>query len=90
MTGKDNKRKRHINERMRTSLANSGRAAGMGILEDRYDEDSGGWVYGRGNVQVVTPSDFLTKEEKEALSGPVITYNLKDLNGKELITCTNI
>ena len=28
----------HINERLHTSLANTGRAAGMGISYDRYDE----------------------------------------------------
>lgn len=38
--GKDNNRKRHANERMRTSFANSGRIAGMGILHDNYSEDS--------------------------------------------------
>ena len=34
------KRKRHVNEHIRTSLANSGRAAGMGILYDDYSEKS--------------------------------------------------
>lgn len=79
MTAKDNKRKRHINEFRKTSFANSGRAAGMGILYDRYDEESGGWVYGRGNVKVITPSDFLTPEERKALSGPVIIKRIEDL-----------
>ena len=32
--------KRHINEFRRTAL-NSGRVAGIGIYEDRYDEESG-------------------------------------------------
>ena len=73
-----NKRKRHINEFLHTSLANSGRAAGMGILYDRYDEESGLPVYGKGNVRVVTPSDFLSEEEKEGLNGPVITKRIED------------
>jgi ribosomal protein L34 len=34
-------RKRHINEFYKTTLANSGRAAGAGIAEDNYSEDSG-------------------------------------------------
>lgn len=38
--GKDNNRKRHANERMRTSFANSGRIAGTGILYDDYSETS--------------------------------------------------
>jgi hypothetical protein len=74
-----NKRKRHINEFPHTSLANSGRAAGMGILYDRYDEESGLPIYGRGNVRVVLLSDFLSEEEKEGLNGPVITKRIEDL-----------
>ena len=31
----------HINERLHTGLAQSGRAAGMGISYDRYDDESG-------------------------------------------------
>lgn len=31
---------RHINEFAKTSFANSGRAAGMGMLYDRYDDES--------------------------------------------------
>ncbi len=34
------KRKRHVNEHIRTSLANSGRIAGTGILYDDYSETS--------------------------------------------------
>jgi len=37
---------------MKSGLANSGRAAGMGILYDDYSEDSGGPVYG-GKVSVL-------------------------------------
>ena len=74
-----NKRKRHINEFTKTGFANSGRAAGMGILHDRYDEESGGWKYGRDKERVVTPSDFLTKEQKAALNGPVTIKRIEDI-----------
>ncbi len=33
-------RKRHINEFSKTSFANSGRAAGSGILYDNYDDNA--------------------------------------------------
>jgi len=65
--------KSHINQYLKTGLANSGRAAGMGILYDRYDDESGGPKYG-GSVQVKFPSDGLTQEELQALNGKVITY----------------
>ncbi len=39
MFAKDSKKKRHANEFMRTSLANSGRIAGMGILHDYYGDN---------------------------------------------------
>ena len=64
-------RKTDINERMKTGFANAGRAAGAGISEDRYDEESGNPIY-RGRYAVVRmPSDELTKEERAALNGPV-------------------
>jgi hypothetical protein len=41
-------RKRHIAEFQKSELANSGRAAGMGINEDRYgDEDGLGHAYNK-------------------------------------------
>ncbi len=33
-------RKRHVNEFMKTGFTDSGRVAGMGILEDDYSEES--------------------------------------------------
>jgi hypothetical protein len=63
-----------IRERLKTGLANTGRAAGAGIIYDRYDEESG---YRPGPVdrgQVKFPSDSLTPEEREALNGPVVVY----------------
>ena len=64
----------HINERLHTSLANTGRAAGMGISHDRYDEESGyrPQPIKRGRVRFA--SDGLTQEELEALNGEVIVY----------------
>ena len=64
----------HINERLHTSFANTGRAAGMGISYDRYDEESGyrPQPIKRGRVRL--PSDYLTQEELEALNGEIITY----------------
>lgn len=49
----------------------------MGVLYDKYDEESGGPVYGENNVRVVTPCDFLSPAERRELSGPVKTYKLK-------------
>ena len=71
-------RKRHINEHMRTSLA-GGRAAGTGMLYDRYDDESGLPAYGKGSVHVMLPSDYLTKAQQKALSGPVIIKRIEDL-----------
>ena len=84
MTAKDNKRKSHINERMRTSLANSGRAAGMGILYDDYSETS----YPSGMMKTNHFPEHkvglpLTEEERKFKEegGPVITYRIEDLEG---------
>lgn len=70
--------KSHIGERMRSSLANGGRAAGMGILYDKYDEESGCPKYSHGSIRVKFPSDSLTPEEAKSLNGEVITYKAKD------------
>ena len=75
------KRKRHVNEFLRTSL-NSGRIAGAGILYDDYSETS----YPSGMMR----TDYfpekkvgipLTEEEKRFREegGPVITYRIEDL-----------
>ena len=63
----------HINERLHTRFANTGRAAGMGISYDRYDEESGYRPQPRARGQIKFPSDGLTPEEREALNGPVVT-----------------
>ena len=69
--------KSHIGQYLKSSFANIGRAAGSGISEDRYDEDSlGPKMY--ESVRVRLPSDFLTPEERTALNGPVIVRTAKE------------
>jgi hypothetical protein len=72
--GGDMSRKTDIRERLKTGLANTGRAAGAGILYDRYDEESGYRPGPAGRGAIRFPSDSLTAEEIEALSGPVKIY----------------
>lgn len=66
--------KNHVNEFLKTGFANSGRVAGIGTPYDRYGEESGGRNYDVGSVRVILPSDYLTPEEQQLLSGEVITY----------------
>ena len=61
----------HINERLHTGLAQSGRAAGMGISYDRYDDESGNPDYDPHDTGVRLPHDGLTEAELAALSGAV-------------------
>ena len=63
--------KSHINERLHTGLAQSGRAAGMGISYDRYDDESGNPDYDTHDTRVRLPHDWLTEDELAALSGAV-------------------
>ena len=78
MKEQKSKRRRHINEHLRTGLANSGRAAGMGIIYDRYDDESfpdgSRWAANRIDGYVAFPSR--TEEEKKTLDGKVINYQL--------------
>lgn len=67
-------RKRHINEYLKTTFANSGRVAGAGISYDRYDDESGNPCFIRKDKYPRLPSDSLTRKEWEALNGDVITY----------------
>lgn len=64
----------HVNERLHTELANSGRVAGAGVLYDRYDEESGYRPQPAERGAVRFPSDSLTQEELMALNGEVRTY----------------
>lgn len=70
-------KKRHINEFMHTSFADSGMVSGMGILYDRYDDEYNPNGYVDQSVMVIMPSR--TKEEREALDGPVIIKRLEDI-----------
>jgi len=70
-------RKRHINEFLKTQLANSGRAAGFGITYDDYSENSYGGYRNISAGQVKTLYDFMTTEERVKLNGPVKIYRLK-------------
>jgi len=54
------KPRRHINEFMHTSFANYGRAAGHGMVEDRYDEESGP----QGYVKRMTSVPIKAREER--------------------------
>ena len=62
----------HVNEKLHTTFRNSGRVAEIGILYDRYDEESGNPEYEKKHSLVHFPSDSLTEEELLALNGPVI------------------
>ena len=64
-------RRTHINERLRTEFANSGRAAGIGTLYGNYGDESGGPCYNHATGRVRMPSDSLTPEERELLNGEV-------------------
>lgn len=69
-------RKRHINEFLKTRLANYGRAAGIGIAYDDYSENSYGGYRNVSAGPVKTPYDYMTAEERAKLNGPVKTYRL--------------
>ena len=73
---KDNSKLHHVNERMRTNFANSGRIAGLGVLYDDFSEDSSP---GKLGVTEGTPVyKQCTEEEKELIQngGKVKTYRL--------------
>lgn len=69
------KDKRDLNRYQRTGFANSGRAAGAGIMYDRYDEEAYG---GATNPHYfpVPRLEMYTKEEREEMMKPgeVVTY----------------
>lgn len=73
-----NDRRGHINERLHTGLANSGRAAGMGITYDRYDDESGNPWSNNHVIRVRMPYDSLSKEERNALNGEVVIYKNRE------------
>jgi hypothetical protein len=74
-------RKRHINEFMKSNFANCGRAAGMGVVYDRYDEESNAETY------VNHMYKHLFKEREDERDYPVVTkyiYDYADLGGEVL------
>jgi hypothetical protein len=64
-------RRRHINEQLKTSFANSGRAAGAGIIYDKYDDDCGGRSYTRRKSSLRT-SLHTPEELKQLMNPPVV------------------
>ena len=64
---------RHINEMKKTKLANKGRAAGTGISEDDYSENSSADL---GYIKIGRFSPFLQKKQEQP-EEPVYTYNEK-------------
>ena len=62
----------HVNEKLHTTFRNSGRVTGMGLLYDRYDEESGNPEYEKQHSLAHFLSDSLTEEELLALDDPVI------------------
>ena len=78
------KDKRDLNRYQRTGFVNSGRAAGMGILYDRYDEEA----YGRATNPHYSPVPKLktyTEEEWEEKikPGEVTTYYIDKEEAKK-------
>ena len=78
------KDKRDLNRYPRSGLANSGRAAGMGILYDRYDEEA----YGRATNPHYSPIprlEMYTEEEREEMTKPseVTTYYIDKEEAKK-------
>lgn len=74
--------KSHINEKLKTSFVNSGRAAGAGVLYDRYDEESGYSPQPKYTGSVRLLSDYLSPQEKEALHGEVKIIKRGKENGR--------
>ena len=72
---KDSRRKRHANERLKTSFSNSGRIAGAGVLYDDYSEESGIERHSHGHQRFALTR---SEEEKEFIinGGPVKCYKL--------------
>ena len=67
-------RKHHIREFLESEL-HHGRAAGMGMLYDRYDEESGPGDGGGYTRTLLTSSH----NKEDELPGPVITYKMEDV-----------
>lgn len=69
--------KKHINEFYKSRLANSGRIAGLGMLFDRYDEESGDKISRRTRTPIGLKS---RKIDPEDMNGPVVIVEEKNDN----------
>jgi hypothetical protein len=78
------KDKRDLHRYQRTSLANSGRAAGMGISYDRYDDESMGRAT-NPHYSPIPRLEMYTEEEREEMTKPgeVITYYISKKEARE-------
>ena len=75
--------KRHIGEFAKSGLANSGRAAGMGMLHDDYSDESGLERHvERGNPVGIASREKLAKRERE--EAPVKRYVISKDAAKRL------
>ena len=67
-------RKRHINEFLKTSFIVSGRAAGHGMVEDDYSDESSPDRYIRRSCRPVPISEREENAKKERDEAPVTVY----------------
>lgn len=65
----------------------SGRFAGDGIIEDRYDEMSGGKRYEKMFDKVRFPND---KRKPESLNGPVIIVQKAKTKAERCVCCDEV
>lgn len=79
------KDKRDLNRYQRSGLANSGRAAGMGISYDRYDDEALGGAT-NPHYSPVPKLEMYTEEEKEEMTAPkpVKAYKIKKKEAEKL------
>ena len=77
------KDKRDLHRYQRTSLANSGRAAGMGISYDTYEEEALGRAT-NPHYSPVPKLEMYTEEEREEMTKPseVTTYYISKEEAK--------
>lgn len=79
------KDKRDLNRYQRTGFANRGRAAGTGIIEDRYDEEVyGGYEYYTSVIDGKMPTYTEEEMEEKTKRQPVIKYKISKKEAKLL------
>lgn len=78
------KDKRDLNRYQRSGLANSGRAAGMGISYDRYDDEALGGATSP-HYSPVPRLGMYTEEEREEMikPGEITTYYISKEEARE-------